>query len=257
MRTRALKPWASQKLIAVRSTITGPWWQSTTRLTYLTAISAVPKSSSPPMPATASPVGRTRWLSSSCSPTLASATPVNIMAVVPRVIIRRREAPVLPANRAGRRPGRSVPPARPAIWRLVHPMFPVFPSGASPVSRLLSYQWCSRALDHGPRQAQRCPARAQPSAHALCEVRHGAVAGRASEVRARYGAGTGGPNAQQEYQERSSVTVGGAAPNRTSIHPVESVKRLLSGAVDDNGGRVPGLAGNTMLPAYCSADPFG
>ena len=77
---------------------------------------------------------------------------------------------------------------------------------------------------------------------------------------ARYGHGTGRVRAPRmhgmEIGNDHQSPVGGA-PNRTRIHRAESVKRLLCGAVDDNGGYVPGLAGNTMVPAYCSADPFG
>ena len=201
------------------------------------------------------------------------------MAAVPRVIIRRRDAPVLPANGAGRRRGRLAPPARPAIWRLVRPMFPMFLPGLT-ASSLLSYQGCPQALDHGPRRAQRRPALLQPSRSALREVRSRGAAVPASEVRAQTGAGTGAQMPGMEIWLRLW-----AAPNRARVRPVLSVKRLLRGRIDDIGsnlpgarcnsvgidagrrpfpailpnsaGCVPGLAENTMLSAYCSTDPFG
>jgi hypothetical protein len=151
-------------------------------------------------------------------------------------------------------------------------------------SRLLSYQGCSPALDHGPRRAQRRPGPAQPNGSALRKVRSGAAAGATSEVRARYGGRYGRPNARRGNPQRSPAIATGV-PNRARVHPLESVKRLLRRQVDDTGGNlprtwrnsisidagcrqfpailpnsagfVPGLAGNTMLPAYCSRDPSG
>ena len=151
-------------------------------------------------------------------------------------------------------------------------------------SRLLSYQGCSRPLDHGPRRAQRRPAPAQRNGSALREVRSGAAADATSEVRARYGGRYGRPNARRGNSQRSP----GHRPRPrliARVHPLESVKRLLRRRIDDTGGNlprawrnsisidagcrrfpailpnsvgfVPGLAGNTMLPAYCSRDPSG
>ena len=104
---------------------------------------------------------------------------------------------------------------------------------------------------------------------------------------ARYGHGTGaGTGAQLPCAEiRNDHRPSPRAPNRAGVHPLESVKRLLHGRIDDIGvnlprawrnsisieagchrfpvilpnsaGFVPGLAGNTMLPAYCLRDPSG
>jgi len=63
-----------------------------TRLTYLTAISAVAKIQLPPMPATGLAGRQDAVTQLKLFPRSASATPVAIMAVVPRVIIRRRDA---------------------------------------------------------------------------------------------------------------------------------------------------------------------
>src|SRR4029077_1546625 len=150
--------------------------------------------------------------------------------------------------------------------------------------RLLSYQGCSPALDHGPRRAQRRPGPAQPDGSASRKVRSGAAADATSEVRARYGGRYGRPNARRGNPQRSPA-IAAAAPNRARIYLLESVKRLLRRQIDDSGGNlprawrnsisidagcrrfptilpnsagfVPGLAGNTMLPAYCSRDPSG
>jgi hypothetical protein len=163
------------------------------------------------------------------------------MAVVPRVIICRRDAPVLPANGAGRRRGRLAPPARPAIWRLVHPMSLMFlPRPYS--SRLLSYQECSQALDHGPRWAHQRPPVAQPNRNALREVTSGAAADQVSEVRARYGGRYGRPICPAWKFCRGCDP----APNSARIHPVESVKRLLRGPADDIGANLPGVNGSTI-----------
>src|SRR5215831_9555 len=99
---------------------------------------------------------------------------VSITAAVPRVITRR-DTPVLPANGAERRRGPLAPSPRPAIWQLVHPMSPCSFRGLT-ASRLLSYQGCPQALDHGPRPAQRRPALMQLNRSALREVTSRAVA---------------------------------------------------------------------------------
>jgi hypothetical protein len=150
-------------------------------------------------------------------------------------------------------------------------------------SRVLSYQGCPRALDHGPRRAQRRPAPAQPDGSALREVR----SVRRPTRSARYGHSTGaGTGAQMPARKSATITGHRPRPRRIArVHPLESVMRLLRRRIDDTGGNlprawrnsisidagcrrfpailpnsvgfVPGLAGNTMLPAYCSRDPSG
>jgi len=111
----------------------------------------------------------------------------------------------------------------------------------------------------------------------------GAAADATSEVRAQYGAGTG---ARMPTRKSATITGHRPRPRRIArVHPLESVMRLLRRRIDDTGGNlprawrnsisidagcrrfpailpnsvgfVPGLAGNTMLPAYCSRDPSG
>ena len=162
-------------------------------------------------------------------------------------------------------------------------MFPMLPSGALQLGVCCRIKgarrhWITaRAGLNGAR-----PRRSPTEVHCARSDRCG---GRRDQrgtgtVRGRYGR----PNARRGNPQRSPA-IAAAAPNRARIYLLESVKRLLRRQIDDTGGNlprawrnsisidagcrrfptilpnsagfVPGLAGNTMLPAYCSRDPSG